>query len=720
MRIVPFDNTKYSVNAKDLVNEISKKVPNQVQIDILRQTFPHGEVKGDLFTIGSLQGEAGKSLKIDINPNSPFFMKGQDFNGSTGVGGIVKILIEGRGMNLPEIKEMFADYLGEERNFVRQQPAENPVKVQINRQTPYDSEYLYKNSEGQVICAVRKYLVRDSSGNPILDTHGKPKKEFRQFTGDHPYPRMPDVRPLYNIPNILASDTIIWVEGEKCADALNNLGYTATCTMGGAGMLTKKSASQYDFSPLQGKELILWADNDTAGRRLAELVQELSLKANVKSVKMLTLPRGKPERWDADDAIAEGFDINTFLNTPNNVTKHNINLLDDSMLVSRFTGVAPEQKFIVDATFPLGVPIILSAAGDAGKGMLTLDLAMKVASGASMTSSFGANVTEFGNVVIFTAEDDEAEMHRRIQRLDPNNDRANYYHELRVVALPNAGGVFPILQNVHGEFTTSAEFERIYEQILQINNLKLIIFDPLASFVHADVNSDPAAGAALTGLMSKIGSETGASVMMCHHMTKVKDDAVISTPEQARNLIRGTSALVDGVRCAFALWQVDEKSAKRQCKELNIEYQRNRCFDGAVVKSNGVAKRQVRKFVRDLNTGLLVDRSEDIEQLNMGTNRDNRKTALYEWIARCEREGRALSQQGGADSLTNRMTDADAPEALNNLSQRVLDGIVRELITENRIDKFSFSTAGGRKWLGTTVGVMSRGEYEATTARDNI
>ena len=44
---------------------------------------------------------------------------------------------------------------------------------------------------------------------------------------------MPDVRPLYNIPNILASDTVIWVEGEKCADALNNLGYTATCTMGG-------------------------------------------------------------------------------------------------------------------------------------------------------------------------------------------------------------------------------------------------------------------------------------------------------------------------------------------------------------------------------------------------------------------------------------------------------------------------------------------------------
>jgi hypothetical protein len=66
------------------------------------------------------------------------------------------------------------------------------------------------------------------------------------------------------------------------------------------------------------------------------------------------------------------------------------------------------------------------------------------------------------------------------------------------------------------------------------------------------------------------------------------------------------------------------------------------------------------------------------------------------------------------------MTDADAPDALANLSQRVLDGIVRELITEGRIDKFSFSTAGGRKWLGIMNGSMSRGEYEAVTARDNI
>ena len=40
-------------------------------------------------------------------------MKGQDFNGADGVGGIVKILMEGRNMKLPEVKELFASYLDE-------------------------------------------------------------------------------------------------------------------------------------------------------------------------------------------------------------------------------------------------------------------------------------------------------------------------------------------------------------------------------------------------------------------------------------------------------------------------------------------------------------------------------------------------------------------------------------------------------------------------------
>jgi hypothetical protein len=722
MNIIKFGNKNRDMSANDLVELISRKVPASEQISILRETYPNGQIRGDIFTIGSLNGEHGRSVKIDINPNSPYFMKGQDFNGSDGVGGIVKILMEGRGMRLPEIKELFGNYLDDTAPSEPDIPKELSVtfKRSIDINTPFDSEHLYLNQDGEMLCRVRRYNMKDVNGNPLMDGHGKPKKEFRQFT-DSPLPKIPDVRPLYNIPNIMASEKIIWVEGEKCADVLNDMGYTATCTMGGAGMLSRKSSSRFDFSPLRDKELIIWGDNDNAGRKVAELVQDLAMNAGAKSVTMLTPPRGKPEGWDAADAINENFDVQHFLNTTVKHTKRNINLLDDSLLINRFEGNAPEQKFLVDGTFPLAVPIIFSAAGDSGKGMMTLDLAMKVASGQPLAESFGSPIGEFGNAVIFTAEDDEAEMHRRIERMDTNNLRFTYKHELRIVSLPNVGGVFPILQDTRDGYSTSEEFDKLYEQMLQMNDLKLIVFDPLASFVHADVNADPAAGAALTGLLAKMATETGASVVMCHHMTKIKDDTIINSPEQARLLIRGTSALVDGVRCAFVVWQVDESTGRRRCMDIGVEYERNRCFDGAVVKSNGPANRNIRHFVRNNYSGLLEDRTEEIKRLHSGTNREIKKDALFAWIATCEREGRALTQQSGADAILQRVSsDHDAPQVLQNLTQRSIDGIVRELISEARIGKYAFTASGGRKWLGTTDGVMSQGEYEATTATDNV
>jgi hypothetical protein len=720
MSVVRFGNTISSSN--DIVEEISRKVPKGEQIRILQDTFPAGRVHGKTFYIGSLLGDPGQSLKINIDTASQHFMQGQDFNGGVGIGGIVKILIEARGMKLPEIKEMFASYLDSTGpQIVRDNaPIENPIRPQYNSNSPYDAEYVYTNADGEVLVSVRRYNVKDIAGNPMLNTKGKPKKEFRPFVEGSPYSKFPDIRPLYNIPNVLASDRVIWVEGEKCADSLNDVGYTATCTIGGAGALTKKTAHQFDFSPLQNKELILWPDNDPAGKKLADLIQDFALAAGAKSVTMLTPPMGKPEGWDASDALSEGYNIENFVNTKAKITKTNINLLDESFLVSRFAGAAPEQKFLIDGTFPLGVPILFAAAGDAGKGMMTLDMGMKIASGKPMTNTFGGLVKEFGNVVIFTAEDDEAEMHRRVERLDPFEERHSYNHDLKIVSLPNVGGVFAIMNESNGEFGTTAEFEKIYEQILQMSNLKLIVFDPLASFVHADVNADPAAGAALTGLLARMATETGASVLVCHHMTKIKDNAVIKTPEEARNLIRGTTALVDGVRSSFAMWQVDAQRGKKTCERLGLPYQRNSCFDGAVVKSNGPASRNVRHFVRDPMTGLLNDRTEEIKSLNSGTVLEMKLDAMADWIIHCEREGVALTHMSGNNGVHKRSEDADAPEILQGIGKQTLEGYVRSLQQDNRIDKFQLTATGGRVWLGAVDGPMSRGEYEAVTARDNV
>ena len=727
----------FGKSSKDIADRISRDVPRSVQLQILIDTYPEGVVRGKEFFIGSLRGEAGKSLRINIDPSSPWFLNGKDFESGDGVGGILKILKEGRGLSVQEAVDLLSDYVTQDyapppENIVKPNSLPTPEqdkvvpieqKVQIGPNTPFQSEYIYTDSNGVVLVSVRKYYEQDTTGGIVRDSSGKPKKQFRQFMNGRQ--GIPEPRPLYNIPNILEADKVIWVEGEKCADALNELGYVATCTIGGAGMLSENTAYKFDFTPLSGKELILWPDNDEAGKKLAQIVEAQAKQAGVKSTLMLKIPSTKSDKWDAADAVDEDFDIDKMIKSNENKIKKQISLLDDTLLIDKyFVGKAPEQKFLIGDTIPLGVPCVFAAAGDSGKGMMTLDLAMKVASGASMQNSFGGLVAEHGDVILITAEDDKDEMHRRISRLDPSKYRESYEHKLRILPLPNLGGVFPIMQKFDNSYLMGEEFSRIYDQMLEMNTLKLIIIDPMASFVHADVNADPAAGAAFMSLLAQMATETGATVMVNHHMAKIRDNDPVTTPEQARNLIRGTSAIVDGVRSAFAVWSVDEGTGRQRCRDLQLDYARNAVFDGAVVKSNGPANREIRHFIRNPDTGLLEDRSMDIRSLAMSSTIRDRLQHIAEFVRMREDEGRAVAH-GGSDGLYNAVQESNSGEPcviyLKNAGKSSTMGdAITEACRLGLIRKYTMTAGGSERWLGTMDGPFSRGEYERQTGRDNI
>ena len=719
-------NTGYGSNQKDLVAEITEKVPSYVQIESLKRAFPNGKVIRNEFYIGSLSGEAGQSLKIDIDPISPNFMRGMDFNTGEGIGGITKILMAAYDWKIKDVAEHFYTFLDKDRpeppmnpinpNMAQQPPVTQPEQVKqrrvIDTNTPHDGEYLYLSEDGEILVTVRRYIERDSTGEIVRDTDGNAKKEFRQF------PRLPETRPLYNLHHIAQSDRVIWVEGEKCADELTKKGYTATCTIGGAGMLSRNTKDKFDFSPLQGKEVIIWPDNDEAGLKLAKIVQELSQNAGAKLITMLVPPKGKPKKWDAADAIEEGFDISNFLNAPTHKVKKSLSLRNPNLLASaQFQGSAPEQKFLIGDTMPLGVPVVFAAAGDSGKGMMTLDLAMKVASGDGMQNAFGGMVSQHGTAIILSAEDDRDELHRRISRLDPLNKRSGYEHDLIVVPLPNEGGVFPIMMKVDNTYATSPEFEKIYEEMLEIEDLALVVVDPMASFVHADVNADPAAGAAFMGLLAQISTETGATVIVNHHMAKIRDKEPITTPEEARNLIRGTSAIVDGVRSAFAVWQVDASLAESRCTELNIKYTRNAVFDGAVVKSNGPANREIRHFIRNPDTGLLEDRTVDLKSSRQVMEKvKSREEYLFALIADRESRGIQMTIGGGTDGVPEAIRTATHDDInaanLKRWAKNTIIQSVNKLMNEGRIGRYKTTRNGPRKWLGVVGGRLDQEEQE--------
>lgn len=120
------------------------------------------------------------------------------------------------------------------------------------------AQYPYRSAGGAVVLIANRF---DRAGGG---------KFFLPYTVDGQSWTAPDSRPLYRLPELLAAkpDSIVIItEGEKCADALASLGYITTTTFGGAS-----SAHKTDLSPVQGRRVIIWPDNDDPGRKYADQI----------------------------------------------------------------------------------------------------------------------------------------------------------------------------------------------------------------------------------------------------------------------------------------------------------------------------------------------------------------------------------------------------------------------------------------------------------------
>ena len=113
---------------------------------------------------------------------------------------------------------------------------------------------------------------------------------------------MDDPRPIYRLPYIRAlgaDDPVAVVEGEKCADDVVSVGMEATTSSGGAS-----AAHKTDWTPLAGRDVAIFPDNDFDGRKYAHTVagilQALDPPARVRIVE---LP-GLDAKGDVADFIA--------------------------------------------------------------------------------------------------------------------------------------------------------------------------------------------------------------------------------------------------------------------------------------------------------------------------------------------------------------------------------------------------------------------------------
>jgi hypothetical protein len=154
------------------------------------------------------------------------------------------------------------------------------------------------------------YKYRDEAGAVLYETVRYDPKDFRQrrygLNGSAIWDLDGISRVPYNLPELEAAkrrdEQIIVVEGEKDADSLGSLGYTATTNAGGAGWHWTT-----DFlERFRDAHVIVVADNDDPGRAAAQRNANNLLSVS-KDVYLIEHLPDAPDKGDVSDLIATGW-----------------------------------------------------------------------------------------------------------------------------------------------------------------------------------------------------------------------------------------------------------------------------------------------------------------------------------------------------------------------------------------------------------------------------
>ncbi|MDO5385926.1 MAG: AAA family ATPase [Pseudomonadota bacterium] len=613
---------------------------------IVQHLFPAAVKRQNRFYIGNIQGEEGKSLTIEaVGPKAGYW---HDF--ATSEGG--DILSLWAAVKKYDINNDFAVVLDSLASFLGM--------AQQNFKKEPDSSWVYYDMDGKALVKVLRYNTAT----------GKIFYPYDYIS--HNY-KFPEIRPLFNLPLIKKSEKVIIVEGEKCAESITAQGFCGTTALGGANTLIEKT----DWTPLKDKEVLIWPDNDEPGQRYALKVYEKLISLGIQA-SILELPANKPPKWDCADAANENFDISNYITSSRKlrpeVRKNELIIKDWN--ITRYSTKPKPTEFLVDEIFPLGVVSMLAAVGDTGKSMLILDLALKITTG--MTGvCFGHRVMQQGAVVLFLAEDDQNEVERRLCKLDPQGTRFLYPDRFYILPLPNISGSFPIVEEKPNEIKESAVFQQIKQQIMEIDNIKLIVFDPLSSFINGDITFNSSVSAFLMNSLAQLAVQTKATVIITHHLRKTGGE--INGVDDVREAIRGSSALVNGVRLAYAFWPL--KILKQKEYFRGKEFIPNALFYGAVVKANNKVDREIKTYLRNQNNGLLEVISENKNVLNkIAVNED----ILLSDIARLNKSNERITYSGrdGVFEKRNLLS-----VQLQKLSKRNIRAVVSSLLSCNKVTK---------------------------------
>lgn len=346
--------------------------------------------------------------------------------------------------------------------------------------------------------------------------------------------------------------------------------------------------------------------------------------------------------------------------------------------IATMLATAPKaREYIITPLLPRGVTGALVAPGGTGKSFMLMQLAAAVASGSPL---LGYEVPEPAGVLMLAAEDDREEIHRRMAAIVGSfHDREPEPHEMEMLKelaanlyiQPRVGEENRLtMRGPDGNVILSPLVDRIIATARQIENLKLIILDPVSRFRSGDENSSEDA-TRLVEACERIRKATNATVLLAHHTRKgasgLQDD------------IRGASAFVDGLRWAATLHRLNADDAKEygMDREEAAKYLRFQ-----LVKANYVAP-QDPVFLERGEGGKLI-KTEAPTPARENKQQERAEDRYRYVLARMKGLVQEKSEKG--DPLTKRaVRNYAGTEGIFGVSDRPLRSILERAILEGEI-----------------------------------
>lgn len=307
-------------------------------------------------------------------------------------------------------------------------------------------------------------------------------------------------------------------EGERDVQAIEAVGGAATCSPMGAG-----KAHRFDWSPLQGRDVIIVPDKDEPGRKHAEDIIEILEDVKASSVRVVEAKTGK----DAADHIAAGHSLAEFVKaswwTPNEDIL--AGMRDGEWLDAQ---TFPPLRYAVPLIVPEGLSFLVGPP-KIGKSWLVGQIGLGLAGG---TTVLGAVKVDTRPVLYLALEDGGRRLQDRFRKILGKD-----------VAIP---------KRMH--YITKATPQQIIPMITaflarypgQQPVIFLDTFGKVKPPKRANQESYQADYEIASKLKDAIDAAPGASLVIVHHTRKDGSDDFIDS-------VSGTQAVAGAADCVLVL-----------------------------------------------------------------------------------------------------------------------------------------------------------------------